>query len=597
MDLLFAMAAVISTWAVITTMLIGLGLGVLCLLRFREPTERVILHAFWLGFSVILLFLQLWHFQWRINAGPWIVGSILALPGLWVFRHLLASIIIDTISRRPLRVLLMILGVIWLANRSIGPCQAFNSGYYNIPAVRWFTSYPTVPGLGNLHDRLAFNNSSLLFDAMLDQGFWSGRSNHLANGLLVAALLVQVIWSCARLFSRDTPMCVGDWFDAFLLLPVFHLATDVEFLNISSITPEPAVSIMMFVAGSQLFRMLTGTSKNPAFDGFFVVTIVAAALTVKLNALAFAIVASSLVLWIWYVRPERADPSNSSLRHAVYSSVLAGVLLIGPWMARGIVLSGYPAYPSTLGGVNVDWRVPEEMAVAQSRLVRDEARYYYDYDPKQPPKISWIGPWIRHSLSAAKGELILPGGLIVCAMVLVIGSYKANVPGAFDRAGWLAVIPGLALLIQCFVLGPNPRFMFAGSWVVAAVVLTGALAPIASRSSLLQRTIILSIVLVAGLFISARAFDRLLGHSPTKALGILFYVPGPDHGFYPLPVAKLVPFTTSSGLVIMDPTEDGRIWDGPLLSTPYPDKRLELRIHDQLRYGFRMASVRSSNTH
>ena len=317
---------------------------------------------------------------------------------------------------------------------------------------------------------------------------------------------------------------------------------------------------------------------------------VAAAVTVKLNAFAFAVVASTLVLWIWLVRPGGA---NSDLRLAMYSAVLAGFLLIGPWMARGIVLSGYPAYPNTLGAVNVDWRVPEEIAIAQTKVVRDEARNYYDFT--QGPRINWIGPWIRNSLILAKGELILPAGLIVFGLLLIALS-KANAPIALNRAGWLAAIPGLALLIQCFVLGPNPRFMFAGSWVLASVALTESLAPIAGRSPLLQRTIVLGIVLVASIFVGARAFDRLLEHAPSEALGTLFVVPGPDHGFYPLPTAKLVPFTTHSGLVVLRPTRDGRIWDGPLLSTPYPDERLELRVHDQLRWGFRIASIRSANT-
>ena len=40
---------------------------------------------------------------------------------------------------------------------------------------------------------------------------------------------------------------------------------------------------------------------------------------------------------------------------------IAVVALIGlSWMIRGVVTSGYVAYPSTFGSLPVDWKMPEE---------------------------------------------------------------------------------------------------------------------------------------------------------------------------------------------------------------------------------------------
>jgi hypothetical protein len=72
-------------------------------------------------------------------------------------------------------ILVFVLFVLWAANRCAGPLTLYDSGMYHAPTVEWFKAYPVVPGLGNLHGRLAFNPSGLLFAAMLDRGpFASG---------------------------------------------------------------------------------------------------------------------------------------------------------------------------------------------------------------------------------------------------------------------------------------------------------------------------------------------------------------------------------------------------------------------------------------
>ena len=89
---------------------------------------------------------------------------------------------------------------------------------------------------------------------MLDHGFWQGRSHQLVNGLLLGALLLQVISSSVRLFDRHNPENSGNLYEAVLLIPAAVIAIDPEFLSISSITTDPAVSIMMFIGAARLFE-------------------------------------------------------------------------------------------------------------------------------------------------------------------------------------------------------------------------------------------------------------------------------------------------------------------------------------------------------
>lgn len=71
-----------------------------------------------------------------------------------------------------------------VANHATGLGTQYDTGLYHAQVVEGAGCVAVVPGPANMHGRLAFNNTSLLF-ATLDAGPWAGASNHLPNGLLV----------------------------------------------------------------------------------------------------------------------------------------------------------------------------------------------------------------------------------------------------------------------------------------------------------------------------------------------------------------------------------------------------------------------------
>jgi hypothetical protein len=62
-----------------------------------------------------------------------------------------------------------------------GPVGYFDTGSYHAQAVKWINEYGTVPGLGNLHHRLAFNSSWFYFSAFFDMLAFDGKTSHLVN--------------------------------------------------------------------------------------------------------------------------------------------------------------------------------------------------------------------------------------------------------------------------------------------------------------------------------------------------------------------------------------------------------------------------------
>ena len=62
-----------------------------------------------------------------------------------------------------------------------GPVKGYDTGLYHAQAVRWINEYGVVPGLGNLHFRLAFNSAWLVFSSFFDLLAFDGKAYHLVN--------------------------------------------------------------------------------------------------------------------------------------------------------------------------------------------------------------------------------------------------------------------------------------------------------------------------------------------------------------------------------------------------------------------------------
>lgn len=214
-DTFLAMLAILATWIAWGAAFVCLGAAVFPRgingSPRKEPERPATEEAgtdsaktwlvwFWSGWCVIVLFLQLWHLTLPVGQRAASVVACLALLSAAVRRrelwHALAA------SCRFGWPLFGAIGVVVLwANLATDEIHISDTGLYHMQAVRWNSAYPLVTGLGNLHGRLAFNNATLLYSAMLDIGPWSHRGHHVANGLLTLGVLLPLLASIRYLFS------------------------------------------------------------------------------------------------------------------------------------------------------------------------------------------------------------------------------------------------------------------------------------------------------------------------------------------------------------------------------------------------------------
>jgi hypothetical protein len=522
------------------------------------------LAAFWIGFAATICFLQIWHLFLAITWRALLIVVLCGAAGLWWNRTLLAAWV-RTLTRNNLTpaILFTLLAAAWVANHSAGPPTAFDSAMYHAPAVRWYTSYPVVLGLGNLHDRLAFNTSSLLYDAMLECGPWVGRASHVANGLLVLVLLLQILTSAVRAFRARGDNMAPYLFDLVLLPPVLAIVVSED---ISSFTTDVPPAIVLFVACSQAYRLLSMRCSELLTASSAVVLVILAVLAATLKA-SYILMAGLLVLTAAASLIRQA--SKPVIVRAGKWSVAIAVFGIVPWIINSVLLSGYPLYPSTFGGLPVDWKVPEDLATAQRLWIAAHARHSI------ADGFMWVGPWLKHILhwsynnevgQAGSGILgvLIPLSIVVVSLLAAVVVGRKRLAVCLQNNGWwLIPVCDLATLFW-FLVAPGPRFGFAILWSLAAVCV--------AQSIGLYRPWVRRLALPVALAMACIPLIFPLPQSDVlrSLIARSFITPGPDHGLYPYPKPELSRFTTQSGLMLYVPVNDNRCYDAPLPCTPHP---------------------------
>lgn len=625
----YAIVMILVTWAIAGPILIGLGL----LLRrtWGCKTVRALdcLTAFWVGFCLVMLILQILHLLLPVDWRSTFILSALGIMGLvWNIRPLWRGFI-QTLKRRWLTAIVLLAGATWLADFASAQCATYDSGLYHLSAVRWVYTYPIVPGLGNLHDRLAFNNSAFLYDAAFNVGTWRERPYHVANGLLMTAIFWQVVRGAFRLLRRHNEQRAADLFDFMLLVPVLFITNGPMKLCISSYTPDVTTSALACATFSLLLRFVlysrsditlvpepdtkarpSKTKKTPALDVTTgtvdlsptefakeqayaltaILLMATGAICIKLTLAAFSFVTAAVLglCFILHMRRQRLPYG----RPLVIAAGLAMMLLV-PWAARGVITSGYPAFPSTFGGLPVPWKIPP----AELKNLQFWIGLYGRQEAPGPPLEgwTWLGPWWNHNL---RYYMTMPLGTILVGSVLLLATCIRPMR-RLRWNQWLLWAPLFAGLAFWFFTAPAFRFGMYAFFILMA--LPPALAchmfvPPERPRRLGVALAMAGNLLLAGYFIWTMTpanipigIDQTAGRLIVR--GATYYIPpGPNKGFYP-PCSQFFPMTTrttNSRLSIYLPVFADLCWDAPLPCAP-PDKfrpELKLRRPNDLGSGF-----------
>ena len=582
------------TWLVCAAVCIGIGsllLRALCIASPSSPLDlsapassRIgqtssplpafqrfgLLDSLWSGIAIITAILQLYHFFRPIDILAVYLLLALGLAG-WFWNRVSLLRFSGATSFRPSNFLLLFIAAACLAFRCAALGEHYDTGLYGAHAVRWFITCPLVPGLGNLMGQLGFNSSVFLWFAALDQGPWRGLAHHLFDGFIIAALFASIVPAALRILRAESISPI-DWFFTLLFVPATIWGATSKIVGTNTDLPTAVVCV---VAAAALFRALRGESGHAAMNrgdnrtmGLVIAMLLfSLAVTFKISSAVFALLGWTVaVVKLWSL----GRSASSGKRWVVWAVILSAAIVL-PWAGRGLVLTGYPFFPSTALSIPVDWKVPAFETQLEADFARSFARVpelTYEYAHGW----HWLRSWFRELVREREGFWIplffaLAGG--VAGIIPMARGNRSSLPQWL----WL-LVPSLGGLIFWFFEAPAMRFGAPLIWTAGATLGTFA------ALHFLNRTGRIRIALAGLLLLTAwAAHPRLFWSSYFRpSVGV--------RTFLRLPEAKLRVQQTTSGLAVNVPVETNQCWDAPLPCSFYFRDTLHLRQPGKLQRGF-----------
>ncbi|MGD0574547.1 MAG: hypothetical protein ABSB61_04155 [Anaerolineales bacterium] len=459
------MALIVGVWVIAFLCWSGVGALVGRLLGARTWNSAGPFTNFWIGWAATIGLLQLWNLWLPVSA--WALAVVLAfgLAGI-------ALLVREHIPSLRQRVSVHLgLALVWLllagisALQASGPLTEGDSGDYHLGSVAWAKAYPLVKGLGNLFPRLAFNQSIFLYAALLDVGPFVQNSYQLTNGLLEFVLVGQCLWALWHLLRDWGQARLGDLFFSLMIGPVLIQITDERFRSLS---PDPA----MFFLGVALFGAVvdflfaqrdSGEASEPAV--LRILLMAAIGVVCKLSFIGFAVAASLIAVGVYWKENRAGAKRTATFLIARCTPVVA--LIMVPWVVRGALLSGYPAFPSTIGALPVEWRVPAVLAREEFDWIQLRARNPNIPAEQVTANRNWIGPWIK----SLPNSVVKPLEIAAClALFLALALRRAHWRG---RSGYVMLLPIIPIvsLLAWFFMAPAPRFAGASFWILLVAVM------------------------------------------------------------------------------------------------------------------------------
>jgi hypothetical protein len=469
----------------------------------------------------------------------------------------------------------------WIASGSMLSPIHYDSGLYYFQAIRWINSFPIVPGLGNLHGRLAFNQSFFTWVAVLNFHPLFNHGRSVANSFLLLLTIATFVRFLVPVLKQPSLLVESHPFQyasALFALPILGFLALFSDVDLTSPSPDLASTLLqltMFIMFVQDIVEWIKGKELKAHKAMILTILAATAITIKLSNLAF----SAAIIGICIVRVWQTLHFRGAVR-----IILPAVVVILVWGCRGYVLSGAPLYPSTIGYVSSGWAVPIEKVV-------DEANWIYSW--ARQPSTHWSNvldswEWFRHwtsGISRKRVEVVYPSVLAVgfCVItVMLVFVYK--------KKPWLRWIncviffPVVFGLVYWFFMAPEPRFANASFWCLSlssALFFLSSVQPLLNKQSFAGVLCVVFIMTNLGLISSVVKYrDRIKVVSSS--------------GWHPIKTIALVQKETSSGLVVFVPEQGDQCWDAPLPCTPYFNASLRLRIPGKLASGFAVTMPRKN---
>ena len=339
----------------------------------------------------------------------------------------------------------------------------YDTGLYHAQSIRWIEEYGVVPGLGNLHSRLAYNSAAFCLSALYSMAFLGGQSYHCCAGFLAFLLMLVCLEGLTKEKIRKGRALRGGlsfrkpWLSDFARITAVYYLLIIFDEMVSPASDYFMVLLVFFI----LIRWLdlTEEKENSCLPYGLLCVLGVSVVTVKLSgALILLLTVKPAVMMI-----------KEKQGKEIAKFLLTGLLTVLPFLIRNVILSGWLVYPFTsLDLFSFAFKIPKGMAEYDAREIQVWGRGLTDVERYGEPPSRWLPEWAAGLDGSNKAFLVMALlGILLWAAYLLYAAVK-------KRKDMLDFLHMAGTLLVCFLFwllsAPLVRYGCVFLWMFPVMV-------------------------------------------------------------------------------------------------------------------------------
>ncbi len=304
---------------------------------------------------------------------------------------------------------------------------------YHAQTIQWIRKYAVVPGLGNIHARLAYNSMFFVIS-----GLYTFQIRDILlfplNGICYIILIIRLM----ILFGKEIRQ--GAIWKAVFYSLIFLISFLILIPDLNSPSPDIICAILIIYVFILSITIAEEKKELNLIRFILLNLIVFSCITFKISSLLLV----SLILFFL----------NKEILKRIKVVITVVVLVFSSFIVRNYYLSGYVIYPfSKLDIYNTDWKIPADNVNAEKSAIEGWAKIWTaPYPDVVKMKIQeWILPWFK-LLNIANKVLVTINFLSIFTLIIML----------IKRDFFLATLQLIILinLVFWFLMAPDPRFAY-----------------------------------------------------------------------------------------------------------------------------------------
>ena len=538
------------------------GLGTLHFYKnYNSLNYSNLFEAFFLGFILITSLTSYASIFLPIRTySVLIAGALSVAIHVWLQIHNRMKIHYRIFHKQDIFYLSVIL--FFIAFIAADGIKHYDSGLYHVQAINWIQSYAVLPGLGNLHGRLAFNSLFFPVSTLLSfNGYLGGKE------LLIFPLnaTIVLLFFSNRYFIVKTAISRADYPQMIYTLIVTLVGLMYNWNAIGSPTPDISISIITILTLESIWRNKT-TAHN--LSHYTIIALVITAIALKLSSIFLTLAIIPMLL--------KHHKSKNILWPYLLRITLLACFILAPFFIRNYYLSGYVVYPfAQLDIFEVDWKIPTSSVIEEQSWVSSWAKIpgAHFSDILNLNFTSWFPIWLGNQNPVTWSALIASFATIT---ICLFSKNKTH------RQLDLGLVISINLIFW-LLNAPDPRFAHGLLIFSLGFFLYHISKIICTRFTTTQNVLITTfILLLPVVFIVFKIMSTSKHYLNTKTEVILPKSMNLNKNELNMKIIQ------STNFQYFVPTIDDRCYNQDIPCTPYPKSGLILRGSD-LSSGFRIS--------